>query len=417
MGDYVIVIPPTQSVTPLSWYAFPAHTAQAESAFQNVDAMLAFFSDLLVPYPFDKFSIVECEPDFGMEHQTCTLLGSYIFTAGLTYEFVTAHELAHHWFGDLVTMADWRHVWLNEGFASFYEAVWQGEFYGPAAFDVQMKYAQVQVFGWMATVGDHPVLDPPPDHLFSSLEYYKGAWVLRMLRDIMGEPAFDAAVKEYLTTYAYGNATTEDLRRIMMRHYGRPLDWFFNPWLNGLGYPSLIYVPVFSPSSGGGWLAQITIQQTQSPTIFRFPLEVRITTTAGDTLVSAWVEGDSEVLAFQLPDKPLSVELDPFNKILDRHYLGDKTGVTEVTPPPARLRAWPNPFHDSVRIQETGAAGALTEVEIFDVQGRRVRTLRDSGLSGLAWDGRSDAGRSLPPGVYFVRRTEGGAATRVVRLP
>ncbi len=416
MGDYAIVVPPTQSITPLSWYAWPNHAAQADTAFQNVDAMIQFYSDLLVPYPFDKFSIVEGDFRGGMEHQTCVLLGDWVFTGGSTYEYVTAHELAHQWFGNLVTLSDWQNVWLNEGFATFYEAVWQEDFYGPAKFDAQMQFAQEQVFGWMITVGDHALLDPPPASLFSALEYYKGAWILRMLRDLMGKPLFDAAIRQYLIRNAYGNASTEYFQWIMETHYWGQLDWFFDQWLLGLGYPNLTYVPVFT-QTGDGWLAQIVIQQTQTPTIFRFPLEMKITTTVGDTLVSAWIEDDSEVLSFQLPDRPLSVTIDPSNKILERHTKGDKTGIAEVTPPPARLRAWPNPFHDRVRIQGAGAAGPLTEVEIFDVQGRRVRLVRGPGLSGLAWDGRDDTGRRVPPGTYFVRRRDTGEATRVVRLP
>ncbi len=420
MGDYAIVTPPTQTVAPLSWYVYPAHTAQVLTAYQHVDDMVVFFDGLLVPYPFDKYSIVEGEFGGGMEHQSCTLQGSFVVTSGLTYEWLTAHELAHQWFGDLVTMADWRHIWLNEGFATFYEAVWQEGFYGEAKFDQRMQNAENQVDVWIDSFGDHALLDPPPSYLFSYLEYYKGAWVLRMLRDLMGKAAYDAAITEYLTTYAYGNANTDDLRAIMEAHYGAPLDWYFDQWLLGLGYPEIAYTPVFAPS-GGEWLASVVVQQTQAPTIFRFPLEVRITTAAGDTVVSGWVEDDYEVLSFTLPDEPLAVEIDPFNKILEKHTQGTVTGVTEATPPPARLRAWPNPFHDRVRIQGAGVAGVagtpLTEVEIFDVQGRRVRLLQGSGVSGLAWDGRDEAGRALPPGTYFVRRRDTGEAARVVRLP
>jgi aminopeptidase N len=415
MGSYSIVTP-SWSVTPLGWYVYPSHVAAAQAAFPNLDAMVSFYSTLLVPYPFDKYFMAEGHFGGGMEHQSCTLMGEPIVLAGLGYEWITAHELAHQWFGDLVTLADWQHIWLNEGFATFYEAVWQEDFYGAAKFNQRMLDSENEVFGWITTWGDHALLDPPPSYLFSRLEYYKGSWVLRMLRDLVSKPVFDAAVTDYLTTYAYGNATTDDFRAIMEAHYGAPLDWYFDQWLLGLGYPEISYMPVFSPSAGQ-WLAQIVVYQTQTPTIFRFPLDIRITTTAGDTVVTGWVENDYELLSFALPDEPLAVELDPFNKILDTHVQGAVTGIAEVTPPPARLRAWPNPFHGKVRIQGAGAAGVLTEVEIFDVQGRRVRSLRGSGVSGLAWDGRDDGGRRLPPGAYFVRRRDTGEATRVVLLP
>ena len=187
ISDYAEVTV-ASAVTPLGWYVYPSHLTTAQTAFQHLGDMMDFYDASLVPYPFDKYTM--CESDFGggMEHQTATLMGEFIVTGDLTCEWITAHELAHQWFGDLVTMADWRNIWLNEGFATFYDAVWHEGFYGAARFGQRMQGFENNVNWWFNNRTDHTLYDPPSSELFSWLVYYKGAWVLRMLRDIMGKP-------------------------------------------------------------------------------------------------------------------------------------------------------------------------------------------------------------------------------------
>lgn len=187
ISDYAEVTV-ASAVTPLGWYVYPSHLTAAQTAFQHLGDMMDFYDATLVPYPFDKYTMCESNLGGGMEHQTATLIGEFIVTGGLTYEYITAHELAHQWFGDLVTMADWRNIWLNEGFATFYDAVWHEDFYGAARFDQRMQGFENNVNWWFNNRTDHTLYDPPSSELFSWLVYYKGAWVLRMLRDIMGKP-------------------------------------------------------------------------------------------------------------------------------------------------------------------------------------------------------------------------------------
>ncbi len=401
-------------ITPLTWYVYPADASAARNSFRNVYKMVAFYDSTLVPWPFDKYAMCESELSGGMEHQSATLLGSFIVRAGLNYEWITAHELAHQWFGDLVTCGSWADVWLNEGFATFYEAVWQGAYYGGTTFDDRMLNAQNQVFNAEQNGATYPILDPPANALFNTLVYYKGAWVLRMLRDLMGKASFDAAIVDYLNDHAYGSAVTDDLRAEMEAHYGAPLDWFFDQWLGGTLHPKLLYVPVYS-LTGSGWIAQIDVRQTQGgSTVYRFPLEVRITTAAGDTTVTGWVNTAHDVLTFAVNAQPTGVVLDPANKLLDQHTLGTAVAVPQA--PPVALRAWPNPFHRALRLDTSALGDAAGPVEVFDVRGRRVRTL-DPGPGGTAWDGTDDGGRLLPPGAYFLRLGGTGRTLRVVRLP
>ena len=404
-------------VTPLGWYVYPGHVSVAAASFQNLAAMIAFYDTSLAPYPFDKY--VMCEANFGggMEHQTATLMGEGIVTGGSANEWITAHELAHQWFGDYVTMADWRHIWLNEGFATFYEAVWQENFYGPAKFAQRMQSYEANMESWWAThPTDYPILDPPPSQLFSWVEYYKAGWVLRMLRDLVGKPSFDAAVRNYLSAHAFGNARTADFQAAVESQYGAALDWFFDQWVvSGTGRPQLAYVPVYTQIASG-WLVQLDIRQVQtSPTTYRLPLEVRITTTAGVTTPSAWVEERHQVLGFPVSSEPLAVMLDPENKILGEMIPGSPTGV-DVAPPPAALRAFPNPFRGAVRLQ-TFPAATPGMVEMFDVSGHKLRELPLApGEISVVWDGRDETGRAAPPGAYFLRLRGRGTAVRVIRL-
>jgi hypothetical protein len=243
------------------------------------------------------------------------------------------------------------------------------------------------------------------------MEYYKGAWVVRMLRDLLGKAAFDAAIVEYLTTHAYGAPTTDDLQTILEAHYGGPLDWFFQPWLYGTGHPKLRYAPIYAEINGT-WHAMIVARQTQPGVLFRYPLEVRIATTAGDVLATGWIEGAYQVLDFPLAAQPTGVTLDPANKILDENLLDATTGIDGVVP--ARLAAWPNPFERAVAV---AGARPAARIEIFDALGRRVRALAASSTGGLAWDGTDGAGRRLTPGPYFIRQEGGDRALRVILLP
>jgi len=408
-----VEVPWTSTVTPLSWFVYPADVTDSKNAFKHVDEMLAFYDQLLVPYPFDKYTMCEAAFGGGMEHQTCTLMAEGIVRGGMTYEWITAHELAHQWFGDLVTMKSWGHIWLNEGFAMFYDAVWHEDFYGEAVFNDRMAAMETNIDNYLASNPDHTLVNPPTGSTFSTLIYQKGAWVLRMLRDIVGKATFDAAVTDYLTAHAFGNAETGDFISAVEAQYGESLSWFFDPWLYGTGMPHLLYDASFTPLPSG-WRVVIGVNQAQPGTLFRLPLEIRITTTGGTVTTTEWVEGKRTVLSIPVPDEPLSVAVDPENKLLGDAAETDLVAVPDGVSPPPALAAWPNPFRSHVRLAFGRPVGG--SVEVFDIRGRLVRRLDAAGLE-LEWDGRDARGNAVAPGAYFVRVRESGAVLRVLRLP
>jgi aminopeptidase N len=234
-----------------------------------------------------------------------------------------------------------------------------------------------------------------------------------MLRDIMGKPAFDTAITNYLTTHAFGNAATEDLVTAMEAEYGGSLTWFFDQWVyTGTGWIEISYVPLYTQMPSG-WKVQLDVTQIQSvPTVYQFPLEVTITTTSGDVTMSDWVFNPHDVLVFEVPDQPLAVSVDPNNKLLGTASEGVSTGAvpSRVALP---LRAWPNPFSQSLIIDlPPGESGV---VDVYDVRGRRIQTLFPE-FNRAIWDGRDTSGRTVSPGIYYVKPAGGTKAIRVVRL-
>jgi aminopeptidase N len=376
-------------------YAYPEHEIGARLDFTNTVRMLEIYSDLFGLYPFvdEKYGMAEFGWAGAMEHQTCTSMGS-VFFAGTTRrdDWVVAHELAHQWWGDLVTPADWADVWLNEGFATYSEALWVEATAGPDSMRVYMS-------GWRPSWGFRGTLYDP-ENLFGTTVYRKGGWVLHMLRGVMGDEVFFAALRDYGSeeSFGYGNATTADFQRVCEEHYGGSLQWFFDEWVYGEGEPVYAY---YWASAGEGMNASVdlSIRQVQTDGIFAMPIEVRFSFASGDTTVTVWNDGAVAQQRFAFGREVLGVVLDPDAWIL--------ASVEERRLDSIALSINPNPFNSSARVGfEMGNAGSV-EIDVYDVTGAYVQTLlrgsRGAGYHEITWDGSNAAGQSVSSGVYFVR--------------
>lgn len=412
-----VAIEAQSDVVPMTWHVWSWDEQAARTAFQNVPAMMDFYDAHLHPYGFDKYDQVEAVFGGAMEHQSITLFGNQLIQGHPQWEWVHAHELAHHWFGNLVTLDNWREVWLNEGFATFYDAVWHEDFYGAESFAARMQVFETSVLNAEGSSASarHTIYDPPPSQHFGPLVYRKGAWVLRMLRDLMGREPFDAAIRDYLQTHAYGNATTGDLQAAMEGRHGEPLDWFFDQWIYyGIGSPTLEVVPR-TEREGSGWRFSLTLTQLQSfpSSYYRFPLDLRIVLPSETIEVTEWVEAQRQnVFTYDVPEIPTGFAVDPENRMLGSSRISSTPSLATARPEPTELSAWPNPFRGSLQLAlPPGATG----VEVFDVRGRLVRRLPGHN-DRVTWDGKNDAGRVTAPGIYFVRVDGSPHAVRVNRL-
>ena len=227
---------------PLTVWTFPQDSAYAVSGpFRRAGQIVEYFTSLIGPFPFPSLAHVESSTRFGgMENSTAIFYDEKRYREKNLGEPVVAHETAHQWFGDAVTEADWHHLWLSEGFATYLAALWGLHADGDSAFRAGMQTTGRHLFNSRDTA--KPILDTTTRDLLGLLNsnnYEKGAWVLHQLRGLVGDSAFFAGLRSYYQTYRDSTALSSDFARIMSRAAGRDLDWYFRQALTQPGYPIL----------------------------------------------------------------------------------------------------------------------------------------------------------------------------------
>ena len=296
---------PTDSMR-IDFYNYPETAPGVAGVQSRVKDMLAAFTARYGPYPFldEKYGHAQFNFGGGMEHQTCTSLGSFA-------EFVVAHELAHQWWGDMVTCRDFHHIWLNEGFATYGEALWAESQGGPAAYHADLALNKYYGPGSVWVPDDTDV-----NRIFDSgLSYDKGSWVLHMLRRVLGDGPFFASLAQYRASHAYGTAVTEDFRDACETASGRDLTKFFQQWVYGERYP--VYRSSWtSTPAAGGFDVTLTLEQRQGWQLFTMPVDVRIETTAGPRDFVVPDSLASQVFVLHVDAQPLALALDPDGWIL-----------------------------------------------------------------------------------------------------
>lgn len=306
---------------PLRFYTLPSAIGEAPGSFRDTKDMMAFFEkETGVPYPWAGYNQA-CVNDFvagGMENTTLTILtDSTLFPASTepirSSLGLVAHELAHMWFGDLVTCKDWSHLWLNEGFATYYEALYDGYKNGNDAFLFNLYNAAKGVLD--VPNDTKPIVDRKFDHpneQFSYLAYPKGAWVLHMLRSQLGPDLYRRCVQTYLERHRFGNVVTEDLNAVFEELSGRSLDRYFDQWVYHAHHPELDIQYSWDETAH---LAKLSVRQTQAlsdqVSLFRFPLPVRFLLPSGVTDQTITVKEKEEDFSFALPEAPRLVRVDP----------------------------------------------------------------------------------------------------------
>ncbi|MGE0547264.1 MAG: M1 family aminopeptidase [Kofleriaceae bacterium] len=318
---------------PVVYYVQRGREAEAERTLARTPEMLELFSTTFgVPYPYPRYSQVFVG-DFifgGMENTSATTLTDTVLLderAALDYDIdaLVAHELAHQWFGDLVTCRDWGEGWLNEGFATYCEYVWREHHEGRDAADLELEEWADMYFGedsgrYRRTIATK-LYDEPID-IFDHHLYEKGGRVLHMLRTYLGDTAFWGAINHYLNKHRHGVVESRDLARAVEEFTGKNLDWFFSQWvIDGSGHPEL--------DVGIQWdadhkLLEITCEQRQRidhrTPVFRIPTTLRVRIDDRDRDLPVELVEPRHVFHFPLEREPSQVIFDPGHVVLcSRH--------------------------------------------------------------------------------------------------
>ncbi|MBD3369732.1 T9SS type A sorting domain-containing protein [Candidatus Fermentibacteria bacterium] len=407
VSDYTVLTDSTYDW--IKYYVYPWEVEDARGSFVDVDKMMDQFESHYGPYPWNcKFSYVET-PKGSMEHTSEVYLIASSINGTTNWNHLFAHEMSHMWWGDCVTEAEWSDVWLSEGFATYSEALWS-EYYSDSAYTEYM--VENIMIPYLRSGETFPLTAPgEPSEYWSYTTYEKGASVLHMLRYVLGDTNFYNALAHYFDHHSFRTATTVDLMEHMEVEYGDTLDWFFDSWAYGEGYP--IYDFDYSwQQSGSDWELTIGVDQIQSfSTFFTMPLEFLVLgTSMEDSVVVMWNDEWSDTETFLLPYEPQMVLFDPYYHILSTALLGVEDSPTPPSGGTRPISIHPNPTTSWAEIEWTGVEDRSGSVLIFDLSGR---LMMDKDLVG----GRCTIDvTSLPSGTYLIEARAEGNLRQVHRL-
>ncbi|MBI4718486.1 MAG: IPTL-CTERM sorting domain-containing protein [Planctomycetes bacterium] len=301
---------------PVQFYIYPFNDNSVNRAgWGRALDMLAVYRPLFGEYPFvnEKYGLYNFPFGGGMEHQTITGQSGF-------GESLTSHELSHQWWGDMITCKTWCDIWLNEGFATYGEALWE-EF--KTGTQNPTAYFNAMLGRKPSSVGDSVYVYPPDtasmSRIFSSTySYRKGAWVLHQLRGVVGQSMFFNILASYRTAYAFKAATTDDFAASASATTGQDLTWFFDQWVYGIGAPSYQWGWDTALVNGDDYL-MLYVRQTQAPPypeVFTMPIPFTVTIGGANSTVGVWNDKREEWFAVPVPGPVTAIQFDPQQWIL-----------------------------------------------------------------------------------------------------
>jgi aminopeptidase N len=298
---------------PVDHYVYPELYDDAVTDLSITPAAIGVFAGMFGEYPFvrEKYGHSLFPWGGAMEHQDNTSYGSMLIRGDHAYDMILVHELSHQWFGDMITCDIWPDVWMNEGFASYCEALYQEHINGYTAYVSYMRNSN----GVMDPSG--PIYDP--NELFDgNTVYSKGSWAVHMLRGVMGDSAFFTGMRAYANDpdHMYGTITTRGFQHIMEQYYGADLGWYFDEWVWGQNRPIYRYSWTKQDLGNGQYEIFLHIRQIQTspaPNIFTMPIRVYPRINNVDTMFTVWNDN-------RIADYRFVVNGNPTNFSFDKYY-------------------------------------------------------------------------------------------------
>lgn len=391
-----------------------------ESGLANIKtkmpSMVTRFSNLFGEYPFEKVGFATANNQFtwgGMENQSLIILAPNYWS-----ENVVAHEFAHQWFGDLISPGTWADIWLNEGFATYNEALWK-EF--TTSYSSYKAAITSNASSYMNSNPGIPIynpswaiITPPSNTLFNyAITYAKGSCVLHMLRYVLGDTVFFNALKSYATDtseFKLKNAVTADFVTKMNAVTGQNLNWFFNQWIYQPNHP--VYANVYNivDNGNGTWNVRFTAKQTQTnPAFFQMPIEIKTSFSGGgDTTIKVTNNTNNQLFTFTFSRQPVSVAFDPDNQIVLK-TASIIQGVSENISSLNKFELsqnYPNPFNPVTKIEYYIPKASEVGLSFYDIDGKLIYETKSERKNPGNYEYRFD-GSGLSSGVYFYKLTAG----------
>ncbi len=391
-----------------------------ESGLANIKSkmpsMVTRYSNLFGEYPFEKVGFATANNLFtwgGMENQTMIILAPNYWSEG-----VVTHEFAHQWFGDLISPGTWADIWLNEGFATYNEALWKEFTTSYSSYKTSITSNASSYMGSNPGIPIYnpswAVITPPQNTLFNyAITYAKGACVLHMLRYTLGDTLFFNALKSYATDtleFKYKNAVTADFVTKMNSVTGQNLNWFFDQWIYQPNHPLYSNTYNIVNNGNGTWNLRFTAKQTQAnPAFFQMPIEIKTSFSGGgDTTIKVMNNTNNQLFTFTFSRQPVSVAFDPNNQIVIK-TASTVQGVSDISSEINSFRLnqnYPNPFNPATKIEYYIPKTSDVKFTFYDVNGKIIfESANEKKVKGN-YEYRFD-GSGLSSGVYFYKLTAG----------
>lgn len=364
-------------------YSNPLAYTNNATSINATKPQLELLSDLFGLYPFykEKYGHVMAPFSGGMEHQTMSSMG--IFNYG-----IVAHEAAHQWFGDNVTCATWSDIWLNEGFASYSEYLVR-YYLLPNTATQELVDMHTQAKAEQGSVYVTDTSDVA--RIFSSaLTYNKGASALRVLHYLLGDSVFFNVCKTYQTRFANGNASTDDLRKLVNELSGSKYDFYFNQWIYGTGFPS--YKTTWNEQGAKLNLKVIRTNAHGGNNKFDLPIQVKLKRSIGDTILVVNINQDSNYFTMATGGNVTGLEFDPNVWILKTSSVNNDLNLSlheSITP--FSLAVFPNPGNGILRFEPSTTKNY--SIEVYDLSGRSYGSFMATEAVDLS---------HLQPGIYLL---------------
>lgn len=296
---------------PISTWVYPQNKEEGFYDYAQAKEVINYFIETIGPYPFSKLANVQSKTRFGgMENAGNIFYAERSVTGKRKHESLIVHEIAHQWFGNSATESNWEHLWLSEGFATYFTNLYILHKYGNKKFKQLLIDQRKKVIGF-SKKQNTPVIDTITQDLMKLLNansYQKGGWVLHMLYEKLGEKLFWEAITQYYKKYALSNASTEDLKNIFEEVSNQELDIFFNQWLEKSGHPILK-----STWKQNGHTIKYHLKQVQKEnTVFIFSLDLKLNYTDGTSeIITISIDKKEKTFDLSAKMKVEKIEIDP----------------------------------------------------------------------------------------------------------